>query len=423
MKLNQKKKNRGNSTRQFVSLFGGFEITRRRYSIEEQVNYYPLDEALSLPKKKLSYSLQGLIGKSSAEEDYRQSVGILNELLSLNLTASHVKRVVEDLGPMVDSFYEDQTDYSDIENTDGSFLAFGNDGKGVPIVKREREIINSGEEARLMKGKKRGVKKQATVAVSFSFNPRVRDSEDILRGLFREAPPEGTDKKDEKDRRYSLNVHKRAFMCDQKKGINYAIENLIFRNVKNNKPIIALVDCGTGLEKGILDSIKSHGLEKNLKAIIADVVHVSEYAWKAANAILGEKSKLREGWVRSLMKDILESKTKKVIKDLQANIDKTKLTKSKQDQIQKTITYLTNHEHKMDYKTYLKNGYPISTGLIEGCCGHLIKDRMEGSGMRWTIAGAQNIIDLRSAKKNQDWDSFMEYVVEKNNPHKLKKCA
>jgi len=48
---------------------------------------------------------------------------------------------------------------------------------------------------------------------------------------------------------------------------------------------------------------------------------------------------------------------------------------------------------------------------------------MKGSGMRWTIAGAQNIIDLRSAKKNQDWDSFMEYVVEKNNPHKLKKCA
>ena len=235
MKLNQKKKNRGNSTRQFVSLFGGFEITRRRYSIEEQVNYYPLDEALNLPKKKLSYSLQGLIGKSSAEEDYRESVGILNELLSLKLTATHVKRVVEDLGPMVDSFYEDQTDYSDIENTDGSFLAFGNDGKGVPIVKREREINNSGEEARLMKGKKRGVKKQATVAVSFSFNPRVRDSEDILRGLFRETPPEGTDKKDEKDRRYSLNVHKRAFMCDQKKGINYAIENLMLRNVKNNK--------------------------------------------------------------------------------------------------------------------------------------------------------------------------------------------
>jgi hypothetical protein len=376
-----------------------------------------------LPRKKTSYYLQSLIGQGSSEEDYRESTRLLNELLDLKIGGSQAKRIVEDLAPVVDVFYKEQTDYKEMMESDGSFLAFGNDGKGVPIIQSERETKNSGEEARLMKGQKRGIKKQATVSVSFSFNPRKRNSEDILRGLFREKEKHGIEKKDEKDRRISINVHKRAFMCNQKKSINYAIENLIKRNPNKKKKIIALVDCGNGLEQGVIEMIQRHGLEENLVAIIADIVHVSEYIWKAANAIIGEKSNLRERWVRSMMKDILESKITLVIQDLKSNVEKTKLSKTKINQIKKTIRYLENHGHKMDYKVYLEKGYPISTGLIEGCCGHLIKDRMENSGMRWSIQGAQNVIDLRSVKKNGDWSVFMKYVTKRGNMNLLKKCA
>jgi hypothetical protein len=419
--LREKKiKTTGNKTRRFVSLFGEIEVHRRQYYISGEGNYHPLDEYLNFPGKKLSYSIQNLIGQSSTEEDFRESVKVLNELLPLNLQGSQTKRIVEDLAPFVDKYYEQRVGLTkEEEESEGSILAFGNDGKGVPIVNREREETDNGDKARLMKGKKRGVKKQATVAVSFSFDPRIRDSEDVLRGLFREPTPEGMEEKDEKDRRFSKNVHKRAFMCNQKKGIDYAIEDLTRRDPEKTKPVIALVDCGPGLEEGILESIKSHGLEDNLDAVIADVVHVSEYIWKAANAILGEKFKGRTEWVRAVMKDLLESKTEKVIKDLKANVERTDLTDSKKEQVEKTIKYLTNHGHKMDYKTYLAKGYPISTGLIEGACGHLIKDRMEHSGMRWTIQGAQNIIDLRAVKKNEDWKEFMTFVKNENNPQRL----
>ena len=328
-----------------------------------------------------------------------------------------------DLAPMVDDFYEDKTDLADMLEIEGSVLAFGNDGKGVPIIMSERDQIKTGDEARLMKGKKRGVKKQATVSVSFSFNPRVRNSEDILRGLFREESQNEGEIKDEKDRRISKNVHKRAFMCNQKKGINYAVQNLTKRNPEKDKKVVALVDCGTGLEKGILEMIKLNDLEENLDAIIADIVHVSEYIWKASNAILGEKSKCRSEWVRSKLKDLLEGNIEKVIQDLLANKNKTNISEGKKEQIGKTIRYLENHGHKMDYKVYLEKGYPISTGLIEGCCGHLIKDRMENSGMRWSIQGAQNVIDLRSVKKNDDWAGFMKYAKMRWCPNKLKLCA
>jgi len=403
-----------------VSLFGELGVSRRQYYIPESGTYYPLDEHLNFPKKRLSYSIQNLIGQSSTEEDFRESVKALNTLLPLNLQGNQSQRIVEDLAPFVEKYYAQRVGLTKEEETSaGRILAFGNDGKGVPIVKRERAEQATGEEARLMKGKKRGVKKQATVAVSFSFDPRIRDSEDVLRGLFREPAPAGVEQKDEKDRRFSKNVHKRAFMCDQKKGIDYAVKDLRRRDPKKTKPVIALVDCGPGLEEGILKSIESHGLTDNLDAVIADIVHVSEYIWKAANAILGEKFKGRTERVRAVMKDLLESKTEKVIKDLKANIEKTNLTDSQKAQVEKTVKYLTNHGHKMDYKTYLMKGYPISTGLIEGTCGHLIKDRMEHSGMRWTIQGAQNMIDLRAVKKNEDWQDFLNFVKIQNNPQRL----
>jgi len=193
-----------------VSLFGELGVSRRQYYIPESGTYYPLDEHLNFPKKRLSYSIQNLIGQSSTEEDFRESVKALNTLLPLNLQGNQSQRIVEDLAPFVEKYYAQRVGLTKEEETSaGRILAFGNDGKGVPIVKRERAEQATGEEARLMKGKKRGVKKQATVAVSFSFDPRIRDSEDVLRGLFREPAPAGVEQKDEKDRRFSKNLRRR----------------------------------------------------------------------------------------------------------------------------------------------------------------------------------------------------------------------
>ena len=66
----------------------------------------------------------------------------------------------------------------------------------------------------------------------------------------------------------------------------------------------------------------------------------------------------------------------------------------------------------MDYATYLEKGYPIATGTVEGTCGSLVKDRMEQSGMRWSIAGAQAVLAQRAVVKNDDWNDFFEDYID-----------
>jgi len=67
----------------------------------------------------------------------------------------------------------------------------------------------------------------------------------------------------------------------------------------------------------------------------------------------------------------------------------------------------------MKYDEYLTEGYPIGSGVVEGACRHLVKDRMERTGMRWCIDGAQSIQDLRSVYLNDDWDAFQDYMIRR----------
>jgi len=67
----------------------------------------------------------------------------------------------------------------------------------------------------------------------------------------------------------------------------------------------------------------------------------------------------------------------------------------------------------MAYDVYLRKGYPIGSGAAEGACKHLVKDRMEGTGMRWSREGAQAILELRAVDLNGDWEVFWDYHTAK----------
>jgi hypothetical protein len=70
----------------------------------------------------------------------------------------------------------------------------------------------------------------------------------------------------------------------------------------------------------------------------------------------------------------------------------------------------------MRYDEYLRAGYPIATGVIEGACRHLVKDRLERSGMRWTLAGAQAMLDLRALHQSSYWDAFQQHQSSPHQP-------
>ena len=66
----------------------------------------------------------------------------------------------------------------------------------------------------------------------------------------------------------------------------------------------------------------------------------------------------------------------------------------------------------MHYQDYLAKGWPIASGVIEGACRHLVKDRCELSGMRWTQEGVESLLHLRAVAENDDWDEYHKHRKE-----------
>ena len=75
--------------------------------------------------------------------------------------------------------------------------------------------------------------------------------------------------------------------------------------------------------------------------------------------------------------------------------------------------YLLKYREFLHYDRYLSKGYPIATGVIEGACRYLVKDRMEITGARWRLDGAEAILRLRSLRASGDFDEYWEFHLRK----------
>ena len=68
-------------------------------------------------------------------------------------------------------------------------------------------------------------------------------------------------------------------------------------------------------------------------------------------------------------------------------------------------------------------GYPIGSGVAEGACRHLVKDRLEQTGMRWTVEGAQAMLQVRALYLNDQWEDYLGFRVEQEQAQLYKRDA
>jgi len=145
---------------------------------------------------------------------------------------------------------------------------------------------------------------------------------------------------------------------------------------------------------------------------ILDLFHVLERLWLAAYCFHAEGSKAAAGFVEKRLRMLLEGKVGALIGGLRQMRTKHGLTGNKAKTLTSVIGYLENNREHMRYDAYLAAGYPIGSGVAEGACRHYVKDRMERSGMRWTLEGAQAMLHLRTTYLNGDWDEFIEHRIQ-----------
>jgi hypothetical protein len=145
---------------------------------------------------------------------------------------------------------------------------------------------------------------------------------------------------------------------------------------------------------------------------VLDLFHVLERLWDVAHVLHRETSSEAAEFVSHHLRLLLEGKVGYVIGAFKRLCTAHELRGASRRTVTATIRYYENNRQHMRYDEYLAAGYPIGSGVAEGACRHVVKDRLEQTGMRWTVAGAQAMLHLRAIYLNGHWNEFVNYRIE-----------
>jgi hypothetical protein len=391
--------------RRYVSVFGELLISRVVYGTRETQKHevVPLDAILGLPDSNFSYLLQQWDQSFCVQGSYAQSKQNVEDILNLGQSVRSLEAMNQSMAKDVESFRDAEP--SPPPEEEGEILVLTADGKGVPM-RQEKSQDAPVKRRRRKKGEKANKKRMACVGAVYTIDPFVRTAEEIvdevLRKQCREVRPSPQNKK------------LRAELTRPIDGIETGAKERIFswfqdeaahRNPQDQKTVVCVMDG----ERALWKKLQEYDLDV---VTILDIFHALERIWTAAHCFHPEGSDQAEEFVTVRLQRILEGGVGRVIGGLKQMATKRNLRGSRLQRLNASVKYLTNNRKHMCYDEYLANGYPIGSGVVEGACRHLVKDRMELTGMRWRTEGAQAMLDLRSVFLNGDWERFQQHRIE-----------
>ncbi|MCP4652761.1 MAG: ISKra4 family transposase [Candidatus Omnitrophica bacterium] len=385
----------------YHSIFGKINIARASYWAKGCHEVYPLDAELSLPEIGYSYALQEWGTTLGGEKPYAKAAQFLETILGTPLWGSAIETIMNKSCVNVPKFYENREKPEG--KTEEEILVVTMDGKGV--VMRKDQIEKKVPKTRRRKMRKIGEGPKKERNVKPAGNPMQKKMSTVI-GVYTVAPhkraPDTFLSKEVEKRPRPKNKVLQATLKSKESGTLRLKKEAIKRDPKREKPSVALVDGEHKLRKLI---------KKHLPwfTIIIDIYHVMEYLWKGAHIFHRVNSVEAERWMKDKLTHLLNGKVEEVIEELKEKVKS--LPKRKGVLLQKVITYLTNGKEHMRYDLYIAKGYPVGSGVVEGACKTLVKDRMEQCGMRWTIDGAEAALNMRSIQINKMTDDYWQYHI------------
>jgi hypothetical protein len=403
------------SERHLVTVLGRVEVPRLSYQAPDSADLHPMDGALNLPREMYSHGVRRLVAKEAAQSSFDEVVRMAHDYTGTSIGKRQVEELAVRAAQDFDAFYE-QKAASRAPADD--LLILSTDGKGIAMRREDlreatRLLAEKSPrklETRLTPGEKRNRKRMAQVATVYSIAPFVRSASDLVhplrdRTLVEARRPRPTEK------RVWASVEKSC-----RGVIREAFAEALRRDPTQARRWVVLVDG----QPAQLRAVKAEARRARVKVtILVDLIHVLEYVWDAARGLFGESNPKAESWVGDRLLALLSGRSggdvAQTIRWWEAR--QKELTPQASKLIDDACDYLTDRTRTrlMHYREALHDGLPISTGVIEGACRYVVKDRMDRTGARWSLTGAEAVLRLRAIRASNDFDAYWQFHLEQEH--------
>jgi hypothetical protein len=345
------------------------------------------------------------------ENPYQQVNHVLSRILGIAQSVASLEQMTHTLATAVDDFRATQPPAP--VTTAAQVIVLSGDGKGVPIRKpATAPPIRAHEHQR---GPKPERKKMALVGAVYQSDPYPRPPHEVVDALFHDpaaaAPVRTTGPRpvpQHKRLRASLNRPAGTILVRAADEIFPWLQAEAHqRDPTQQCPWVVVMDGQPALWEEI-DRV----LGNTPRIEILDLLHATSYLWQAVHLFHPVGSALALKLMKLLVLGLLSGVGAALIPWLIGQAESIGLTGSQRKRLDQISQYFQHNHERLHYDQYLAAGYPIASGVIEGACRHVIKDRLERTGMHWTVSGAQALLQLRCVALNGDWEAFMNYYIE-----------
>jgi len=399
--------------RKIETVFGTVTLERVGYEREGCESLHPLDAELNLPDERYSLEVRRRVAIEAAKSSFDETL----ESIGMNTGAHIPKRQTEELVKRAaqdfDAFYEARHATVDNNGDTSPILVVSVDGKGVTMLKRDlrkqtqKAALDRTHKmgSRLSKGEKKNAKRMACVAAVYTIGPFVRTPEEVIGQtpcVLAKPPRPGPEQK-----RVWASLEK-----EPEQVIEDALAEAHHRDPDGKKIWVALVDGNKTQIRYLRSQAQKNGIHLT---IIVDIIHVIEYLWTAGRAFYPESGVELENWVRHRILEVLRGKASLVAGGMRRSATRRGLCADARKPVDICARYLLTYAPYLYYNRYLTEGLPIATGVIEGACRHLVKDRMDITGARWSLSGAEAVLKLRALRSSHDFDEY--WVFHEKSEH------
>jgi hypothetical protein len=374
----------------YRSVFGTISILRAYYHEAGSPGMFPLDSELNLPERGYSYLVQEFSSRLAVTMSYEDAQEMLRCFFPVKMPIRSLESLVGDVCDEVDRFYEEKAP-PDV-CTEAVVTVATVDKKGVVI--RKDPTGEATPEAPRATPDKPGKKKMATVISTYVTPRHIRPAECILKEVSDQVGCDSRPKPQSKLTWGSLTDDPDTTVARLNKAVDH--------RVPQGNELVCILDGERSLWSLVYKYFPT-------AFFVLDIFHVLEHLGKAALCFCDEDSPQAREFVTERLKMLLGGRAGRLIGGLKQMLIKQGLSGAKRHCLEQVIGYLERNRKHMRYEICLAKGYPIGSGVIEGACRNLINDRLERTGMSWTLQGAESVMRLRAVHINKDWDAFWKH--------------
>ena len=402
--------------RSLETIFGSVGVTRLAYRAKGSKNLYLGDAGLNLPEEIHSHGLRELGAIEGSRGSYEEAQAGIKRSTGVCLGKRQLEELAARAATDVEEFYSRAT--RDL-TTDSDTLVISCDGKGIVMrpgelrgaTKRAAKTTSHKLKTRLTSGEKKDRKRMAELSVVYDCSPVPRSPADVM---ARSGDCSKTAGPVAKAKWLTASVAE-----DARKVIEAAFLEAERRDPGHLRPWVALVDGNNHQINRIKTEANKRGVDIT---IVIDWIHVVEYLWGAARCFFKEADPKGEAFVARKAQAVLEGKAGIVAGSLRRKATMCHLDAKSRQKVDECARYLQNKSPYLDYPKALASGWPIATGVIEGACAHLVKDRFDVTGARWSVKGAEAILKLRAVRANGDWPEYFEFHLTQEHLRVHESC-